>query len=63
MVCIGINSSEQGLFKKVYDSGQQTTDVYITTSLLVAALLAVYIIAHYVKESTCMYKLSPSRAE
>ena len=33
------------------------------TSLLVAALLAVYIIVHYVKESTCMYKLSPSGAE
>ena len=29
------------------------------TSLLVVALLAVYTIVHYVKESTCMYKLSP----
>ena len=32
-----------------------------TTSLLVAALLEIYIIVHYIKESTCMYKLSPER--
>ena len=34
-----------------------------TTSLLVAALLEIYIIAQYIKESTCMYKLFPLGAE
>ena len=34
-----------------------------TTSLLVAALLEIYIIVQYIKESTCMYKLSPFGAE
>ena len=36
---------------------------YKKTTLLVAALLAVYLIVHYVKEFTCLYKLSPSGAE
>ena len=34
-----------------------------TTSLLVAALLEIYIIVQYIKESTCMYKLCPFGAE
>ena len=32
-----------------------TAHCYDLTSLLVAALLAVYITVHYVKESTCLY--------
>ena len=37
--------------------------IYKLTSMLVAALLAIYIIVLYVKESTCKYKLSPSGTE
>ena len=37
--------------------------IYKSTSLLVAALLAAYIIVHYATESTRMYKLSPCGAE